>query len=207
MADTKVSALTAVTTAATTDQFPVNQGGTSKMETNAQLQTLLQTANGLQKVKALASDATVNGTTTLVDITGLDMTLGAGTFYFKYAIRYQSALTTTGVKFAVNHTGTVTAFVANHHFAQELSTASSLAADQATTGGAVGVYSTMAVRAINTTAGPTASSDTATSDMLWMVEGLLIVTVSGTLQLLHASEVAANTTVMAGSLLMVTQVA
>lgn len=205
MADTKISALTAVVTAATTDQFAINQGGTSKMETVAQLQTLLQAANGLQKIKALSSDATVNGTTTLVNITNLAMTLGAGTYYFKYMIRYQTSITTTGVKFAVHHTGTVTAFMANHHFAQELSTAASLAADQATTGGAVGVYSTMAVRATNQTAGPTASAD-ATGDMLWVVEGSMIVTVSGDLQLLHASETAANTTVMAGSLLLVTQV-
>jgi hypothetical protein len=37
MADTKVSALTAVTTPATTDQFPVNQGGVSKRITLAQI--------------------------------------------------------------------------------------------------------------------------------------------------------------------------
>ena len=38
MADTKVSALPAVTVPATTDEFPVNQGGTSKKVTLAQIQ-------------------------------------------------------------------------------------------------------------------------------------------------------------------------
>lgn len=37
MADTKISALTAVTTVATTDEFPVNQGGASKKMTLAQI--------------------------------------------------------------------------------------------------------------------------------------------------------------------------
>ena len=40
MADSKVSALTAVVTPAATDQFYVNQGGVSKMETRAQLHAL-----------------------------------------------------------------------------------------------------------------------------------------------------------------------
>ena len=40
MADSKLSALTAVVTPASTDQFYVNQGGTSKMETRAQIHAL-----------------------------------------------------------------------------------------------------------------------------------------------------------------------
>ena len=39
MADAKISALPAVTTPATTDEFPVNQGGTTKKETLAQIWT------------------------------------------------------------------------------------------------------------------------------------------------------------------------
>ena len=44
MADTKISALTAVTTPAGTDELPVNQGGTSKKETLAQVATFVTTA-------------------------------------------------------------------------------------------------------------------------------------------------------------------
>lgn len=44
MADTKISALTAVATPAGTDEIPVNQGGTSKKETLAQVKTFVNTA-------------------------------------------------------------------------------------------------------------------------------------------------------------------
>jgi hypothetical protein len=44
VADTKVSALSAVATPAGTDEFPVNQGGTSKKETLAQVKTFANTA-------------------------------------------------------------------------------------------------------------------------------------------------------------------
>ncbi len=40
MANTKISALTAVTTPASTDEFAVNQGGTTKKETRAQIHKL-----------------------------------------------------------------------------------------------------------------------------------------------------------------------
>lgn len=40
MADTKISALGAVATPASTDQFAVNQGGTTKRETRAQIHAL-----------------------------------------------------------------------------------------------------------------------------------------------------------------------
>lgn len=206
MADTKISALSAVSSAATTDEFPVVQSGSTKKETNAQLITLLQTLNGLPIIKTLSSDASTNSTTTMAKITGLDLTLGAGTYYFKYMIRYQAAATTTGVKFAVNHSGTVTTFLANHSFSQALSTAASLAADQTISAGSVGLASYMGIRGANSVAGPTASTGAANSDMLWMVEGMMVVTVSGDLQLFHASEVAAATTVKASSHLFVTQV-
>jgi uncharacterized Zn-binding protein involved in type VI secretion len=42
--------------------------------------------------------------------------------------------------------------------------------------------------------------------MLSIVEGMMIVTVSGTLQLLHGSEVAASSQVMAGSSLVLIRV-
>lgn len=45
MADTKISALTAVTTPADTDEFAVNQGGTSKKETRLQIMTGVNTLN------------------------------------------------------------------------------------------------------------------------------------------------------------------
>jgi hypothetical protein len=43
MADTKISALTAVTTAAGTNEFAVNEAGTSKKETLAQVSEFVKT--------------------------------------------------------------------------------------------------------------------------------------------------------------------
>lgn len=43
MADSKISALTAVATPAGTDEFPVNQGGTSKKETLTQIKSFVET--------------------------------------------------------------------------------------------------------------------------------------------------------------------
>jgi hypothetical protein len=139
-------------------------------------------------------------------ITDLDLTTGTGTFQFKYIIRYQGTASTTGSKFAVNHSGTVSSFVANHHWAQSLSTAASLTADQDIQA-TVGLYSVHAVRAKNITAGPNTTLDSAGADMLWIVEGMFVCTVDGNIELYHGSEVAAVATVMAGSSLVLTKVA
>lgn len=159
-------------------------------------------------VSNLASDDAGAGTTTTMrKITGLDLTTGTGSFQFKYMIRYDSAVSTTGVKFAVNHSGTVTSFVANHYWNQATSTASSLAADQHLAGAAVGLFSTEGVRAVNITAGPSASVDTAGADMLWVIEGMLVCSVSGDMQLYAGAEVAAVATVSSGSSLVLIKTA
>jgi hypothetical protein len=158
-------------------------------------------------VAALASnDANDGSTTTMRKITGLDTATGTGTFQFKYMIRYQTSATTTGIKFAVNHTGTVSAFLVNHHWAQSLSTAASALATQNITTG-YGLYSIHASRAKNTTVGPSTAIDTANADMLWVAEGMFICSITGNLELYSGSEVAAVSTVMAGASLVLTKVA
>lgn len=197
MADSKISALTAVTALTGITEYPVNESGVSKKATVNQ-QHMFNTI-------ALSSDATANATTTAAKISGLDMQLPAGTYIFEYFIRYQSSATTTGVKFSVNHSGTVTAFVANMRYVDASATASTGAPKQnmnATTAGVMGSYS---ARAKSTAAdmGPSLSVDTINSDMLMIIEGLMIVTVSGNIELYHASETAASTTVKAGTSLRV----
>ena len=61
--------------------------------------------------------------------------------------------------------------------------------------------SSTAARAKSATAnwGPTVSVDTANSDMLMIIDLKMIVTVAGNLELYHASETAAATTVKAGT--------
>lgn len=164
--------------------------------------------NALMKGAALASDAPPNSTTTLVGITGLDTTVGPGTYYFKYIIRYQAAAATTGVKFSVTHTGTVTCFIENMYYVDISATASTgVPSQNVPATAAAQVLAAWSARAKATTMGPTASVDTANGDMMMIREGLMIVTVSGSLQLSHASEVAAASTVKAGTSLILTRTA
>lgn len=203
MADSTINALTAATAALTTHELPANEGGSDKKVTVGQIQLLA----GVQKVN-LASDAAANSTTTAAKITGLDLTLGAGTYVFQYWIRYVSSITTTGVKFSVNHTGTITTFVANARYTSTGGAAATAAATQAGNSATGNLMESFSARAKSTAAGmgPTVSVDT-TGDMLMVIEGLMIVTVSGNIELYHASETAASTTVKAGSSLIITQVA
>lgn len=160
------------------------------------------------RVVALASDATTNSTSNAVKISGLDITVPAGTYVFQYFVRYQAAATTTGVKFSVNHTGTVTTFTLNMRYAGTGTTASTGAASQVINGATGNIMEAFSARAKSSAAGmgPTVSVDLQDADMLVIIEGLCIVTVSGTLELYHASEVSAASTVKAGSALILTRV-
>ena len=163
--------------------------------------------SGPVSVVTLASDATANATTTGVEITGIEKAnTGTGTFVFQYFIRCQSANAATGLKFGVNHTGTVTAFMANMVFAATGGAATTH--NQAVTTPTAG--SAASTRTRSTTApnlGPTGAVDTLNADLLMVISGLMIVTVDGNLELWQAAEAAAagNTTVMAGSSLILTK--
>lgn len=159
----------------------------------------IQSETALVRVAKLGSDQS-NSTTTLTELTGMSLTTGTGTFFFRYMVLYQAAATTTGVRFSVNHTGTVSFFVANWHVVDNTATASTAAADQDAVASTAQVYSAYAARAKATTGwGTTISVDTANSDMLAVVEGLCGVTADGDIELWHGSEVAAASTVKAGS--------
>lgn len=168
---------------------------------NGALQT--QVANGQLRVATLAADVS-NSTTTLAVIAGVNVTLEPGTYQYQYFVRYQSSIITTGVKFAVDHTGTVTSHMTQARYVDASATASTGAPTQngpaTATAQVMGAYSS---RADNTTLGPTLSTDAANAEMLMIIEGHIIVTVSGQLQLFHASETAAATTVKAGTNLVV----
>jgi len=59
--------------------------------------------------KKLAADQS-NSTATTTEVTGLTQAVGVGSYLFDYRVIYQSGATTSGVKWSVNHTGTVTIF-------------------------------------------------------------------------------------------------
>lgn len=204
MASSTINALTPASAASGSHEFPVNQGGSDVKVNLNQVQSFL----GVQKV-ALGSNATANSTTTAAKITGLDWALGAGTYNFRYSVRYQSSIVTTGVKFSVNHTGTITAIMANFRYVSTGGAAATAAATQAGNTATGNLMEGFSARAKSQAAGsgPTVSVDSANADMLMIIEGMLVVTVSGNMELWHASETAASTQVMAGSNLVLEQVA
>ena len=147
----------------------------------------------------LSANCAANATTTLA-ICMTTTGVGAGTWRFRYAVIYQAAATTTGVDFAVNHTGTVTRFVASSWFATSGGSAATALGDQVGSNTA-SLAEAKSARAINTKFGSTLGVDTASADMLVIIEGTVIVSVSGSLELKHASELAASTQVMADTVL------
>ncbi len=166
------------------------------------------TGGSVTTIISLTSNAPSNNTTTGVEILGLNTTLTAGTYVFKYYIVYQAGAVTTGIQFGVNYTGTATTFVVNLTYAATGTTASTGAASQVASGATGNVGEMLAARSESTTApnlGATVSVDAANSNMLAIVEGVLVASDGGDLELWHASEVAAASTVMAGTSLILTK--
>lgn len=198
----------------TVDLFKALLLAGEKIEYSTEAGWVYYDATGIRKattqtdtVLALGSNQS-NSTTTPTEVTGLTVALQPGTYTATYHILYQAAATTTGVRFSVNFSGTVTAFVAFQRWVDNSATAATAAADQdavLTTGSVMGA---MAARAKSTAGwGTTISVDTANADMLMIIEVLFVVTVAGSLQLYHGSEVAAASTVKAGSVVAIKKVA
>ncbi len=142
--------------------------------------------------------------TTAAKVTAFDLALSTGVYYYQYLLIYQSAATTTGVKFSVNYTGTTTRHVNFQRWSDVSATASTAVPDQDNIGAAGHVMGCFASRA-NSTAGRgvTLSVDTANADMFMIIEGLLVSGGAGDLQLYHGAEVAATTSLMVGSSLVI----
>lgn len=160
-------------------------------------------------VARLSGDV-ANATATAAKITGLDTVVGPGTYKFEYWIRYQSSITGLGVKFSVNHTGTIVSFTVVLRYSGTGTTSVGDTADQQIENGVGTIYQAMAARAVSVAAnlGPTVNTDAANSDLLTVIEGLIIVTVSGNIELYHAASSAAGTsTVKEGTSLILTQIA
>lgn len=156
--------------------------------------------------KKLSADFT-NNAVALTKVTNLDFAMGIGSFIFEYVICYRSAALTTGISFAVNHSGTVTTFVWDQVFGAIVAADATAGADQdqiLATAAPVRVFSSRAK--FTTVRGVTISVDTANADMLMRIYGLAVVTVAGNLELWCGSEVAASqVTVKAGSIVRVTR--
>ena len=215
MADTKISALTAATSVVDANEFAINEAGTSKKVTALQIEQYLHTsisgntgaAGQRQTVEVLSadsSDVTSTTQTTVMTITGV----GAGTYRMKAALVYQTAATTTGIGITLNHTGTLTRFVSNWIQLTTGGAAATGIGDQATTVAAGQLVEGKAERVKDTRSSFNVGVDTANADQLVIMDAILIVTVSGSLELKIATEVAASAVrLMAGSMIELNKVA
>jgi hypothetical protein len=177
--------------------------GTRVIDANGQEKT---NASAAVYVARLAADQS-NSTTTPTNVAGLEVPCGVGTWIFEYFLIYQAAATSTGVKFSVNHDGTTGAFAAWRVFPDATATAATAAPDQDQVSATGSVLDVFAARAKSTAGwGTTISVDTANADMLEMIQGIIVVSVAGNIELWHGSEVAAASTVKAGSALRLTKV-
>ena len=198
MADTKISALTAATEAAAANEFAINEAGTSKKL------TLQQIADFLVKRAAAATVAAGAYETWLVlaanssNITGLTLTtvmsitaVPVGRYYFKCQLIYQTTVNTTGMGVAVNFTGTLTQFVVEKRHATTATTTATNAPTEIATTAAGNMYEAQGSRTKNALIGAVSVSvDTANTDMICTIEGFMVVSVQGDLQIKLEAELA-----------------
>lgn len=219
MADTKVSALAALTganaaagdltTIVDVSDLSMAASGTNKSMTLAELEAYLE-IRGLSRVKRLNSTHSISSTTG-TEVTDLTIALEAGTFTFEYSLIVRSATGTVGPMMGVNFDGTaaVKTMIAYWADATTVITAEVHAMDDQGILGA-GFISGMANKAYTTTApnmGTTVGVSTTASDIPMFIKGVLIVTVAGNLELWHSSETATATSVEVGSSLVVMRTA
>ena len=136
-------------------------------------------------------------------MTGISTTLTAGTYTFTYSIIAQSGTATVGPWFGVNYTGTASSFVARLRFIGTGVSASTGVIDDVNTGVlAEQINEGVATRTESTTApnlNVIGDVTTINQNLYITIEGVMVVTDGGDIELWHASDSAAQTSVMAGS--------
>ncbi len=208
MADSKVSALTAAAAALGANEIPINEAGTSKKISVAQIETYYRT-RGLPTVFALTADHTISATTA-TEVTGLGpCTLAAGTYVYTFSLIAQSATTTVGIGLGVNFTGTAAVRTILLTYPSTGTAAITGIFDDVGAGtgqtmehNVQTAFSTTAPNMINT-----AGFVTINANVHVTIEGILVVTVAGDLELWHSSETATATSVKLGSSLVVIRTA
>lgn len=211
MADSKISALTAASVAAVANELVINEAGTSKKISITQLVTLLQTL-GMPRVLKLGSQHSISSATA-TKVTGLDMTLEAGTYTVDYRLITQSGGTIgTGLYLGVNFsTGTAAVKSFWMDYADASATLLAAIGAMADTGAhTLGFRMSQPTKAYTTTSpdlGTAGGFKTDASDTMVIVSGIIVVTVSGNLELWHSSETTTATNIQIGSSLVVVRTA
>lgn len=206
MADTKMSAFTVDSTPDDADWIPYvdkDQGGAgvhaNRLLTFADLKAYL----GSEVTKVTTSTQTSTSTTPAADTQMSGDSLDPGTYSYKAHVVWQGAATTTGISLYVRgNGGTVTRNCGHHYTTTTGGAATTGIADQATVAGTFQMIESRAWRANNTDPGPHGGVDTANADQFSVIEGVIVVTATTTLQLMYRSEVAGSgVSIMAGSTL------
>lgn len=211
----KISALTALTSANAlgSDELVINDASVpqTKRITLTQLRLWLQ-ENGMTRVQRLDTQHSVSSTTP-TKVTDLDTDLDPGTYTFDYRLLVQSATITVGPQFNLNFTGTATRarwwFEYADLSATLLAAIGTMAHDTSTS--TLGFLMAKAEDDFATTAagnmGPVATTNpvqTAATDHMCIIRGIIVVSAVGDLQLWHGSETATATSVEVGSSLVTT---
>lgn len=210
MANLAISDLTLASAALAAMEFEVNNAGVSEKITGTQFKTLLQTL-GMPRITRLNSQHSISSTTG-TEVTGLQQTLEAGTYVFRYhLISRQATATADAPQYGINFTGTPTTknFIMSWSDAATALSANTFIMDNVGIKTA-GFMDAIAHNALSTTApnmGTTIGVAATAADILCFIDGLIIVTVSGNLALWHASEGANASTTEVGSSLVVIRTA
>jgi hypothetical protein len=220
MADTKISALTAVATPAGTDEFAVNQGGTSKKLTLAQVKTFsnaVVTASGAAPAAGAANTAPAPSETWLLNTADNAVTtvetvmsctgLVAGTYLFEYYIVWRSGTTTVGTSFAVDYTGTVTRVRSTRYLQTTGTTAATGVSDGVSAVLTGTLVEHMSSNADNGALGPNTGVASTTEDQFDYIRGIMVVSNGGDLNLTMTGEGNGAVTFMADSFLQLKRLA
>ncbi len=209
MADTKISALTAATVAVAENEFAINEAGVSKKLTGTLLKAFVgptlitgnsgTVASGAAPSQTLqiltANNADIPTTTVVTQLTA--STVGVGWWLAEYWVIWQSNVTSTGITFILQHTGTAANFQSSREDIVSSTTA------LATIGVSDGEPATLVVgflpsnwtrRANNVALGPNAGVRVINVNERSRIEALFLVTVSGNLLLRANSEIASTIT-------------
>jgi len=130
-----------------------------------------------------------------------------GTYVFQYYILAQSGTAGTSPMFGINFTGTASVKAFRLRYPDTGTTATSGTADDdgSLTGQIEGSDEETAFTTTNPNMGATGGVATTGANILYIIEGILVVTASGNLELYHGSETNNNTIVKAGTSLILTK--
>jgi len=220
VADTKISALSAVAAAAGANEFAVNEAGTSKKVSLTQIQTFLGplfTASGAAPATGAAHQGAApsqtivlntadNGVTTVETVLNVTSVL-AGTYFYEYYLVWRSGATGTGCAFTVDYTGTVTRIRSTRHYQSTGASAATGVSDgvsQVLTGTLV---EHMSVNSDAGNLGPNTGVASTTEDQFDHIRGIMVVSTGATLSLNMTGEGNGAVTFMADSFVRLTRLA